>query len=106
MNQKPGALLNDMKTSLQKIKTLVAWQELKRTEHRPDLPPSFEMYDPVDSDLNIEYSHILMMISHFQHTFYASKIRTIKIVRIRQEFSAIKQEIEALNVPARVSGYL
>jgi len=101
---KSKVLLDNLKKSLEKIKSLVAWQQLKQSEHRPGHPPAFEMYNPIPDDLNNEYSRILMHISEFQRVLNGRKVRTLQFIRIRRDFLKIKQELDALNIPLRIRG--
>ena len=101
---KSEVLLDNLKESLEKIKSLVAWQQLKQSEHRLGHPPAFEMYDPIPDDLNNEYSRILMHISEFQRVLNGRKVRTLQFIRIRRDFLKIKQDLDALNIPSRIRG--
>jgi len=51
--------LRSLRQSLQQIKALLSWQQLKETETRPDQPPAFRITDSVEADLRNEYSFFL-----------------------------------------------
>jgi hypothetical protein len=97
-------MLGDMRNSLDRIKALTAWQQLKQSEQYPGRPPAFVMYDPTHTDLNNEYSRLVATCSQLQTFFNASKVPTITIGRTRREYLRLKQELNALNVPARIKG--
>jgi hypothetical protein len=98
----PQILLGDMRNSLDRIKALTAWQQLKQSEQYPHQPPAFMMYDTTDTDLNNEYSRILVTCSQLQTFFIRAKVPTITIVRTRREYLRMRQELNALNVPERL----
>lgn len=102
----PETLLGDMRNSLDRIKALTAWQQLKQSEQYPGRPPAFVMSDPTCADLNNEYSRIMATCSQLQTVFNASKVPTITIGRTRREYFRLKQELNALNVPSRLKGLL
>ena len=51
--------LEDLRESLDKSKALHAWKQLKDAEGVPRMPPAFQMYDPVEKDLEIEIAYFL-----------------------------------------------
>ena len=52
----PAMLLADLRASLERIRTLLAWQDLRRSESEPDQPTSFAVHDSAEIDLRNEYS--------------------------------------------------
>lgn len=102
----PGIVLEEFKSSLKQIKSLVAWQELKNSERNSNYPPAFVMHDPTKIDLNNEYSRIIAISFKLDGLLNNYRVRTLTIVRTRREYFRLKQELNALNVPSRISGLL
>lgn len=102
----PDIVLDEFRASLKRIKSLIAWQQLKQSETRPDQPATFVMYDSTQADLNNEYSQIIAVGAQMQTVLKNRELRTIRIVRTRREYLRLKQELNALNVPARLKGLL
>ena len=50
------ARLKNLEDCLEKIKTLLAWQQLKQAESRPGEPPAFILADSTEGDLKNQYS--------------------------------------------------
>ncbi len=55
--------LRSLRTSLRQIKSLMAWEQLKQAEAKPGEPPTFQAYDPTETDLKNEYSFFLSTMS-------------------------------------------
>ena len=100
----PEFLLENLKQSLTRLKTLLAWQQLKESEQNPNQPPAFMMYDPTKIDLRNEYSRFESINVQLQEVFTSSKVPTIIIVRTRREYLRIKQELNILKIPEKLKG--
>jgi len=51
--------LASLRNSLRQIKSLLAWERLKKSEKRPRRCVTFAMYDSTEADLRNEYSFFL-----------------------------------------------
>ena len=51
--------LRSLRQSLKQIRSLLAWEQLRQSETRPDRQFSFQIYDPIGIDLRNEYSFFL-----------------------------------------------
>ena len=99
----PHRLLDEIQDCLERIKSLCAWQELKTFEQRQQCSNGLFMHDSTASELNNEYSRIVALGSQMHDALAARKVPTITIVRIRREHLRVKQELNSLNIPARIS---
>ena len=52
-----------MRESLKQIKSLLAWEQLKKAETRPGEPPAFQIYDPTETELRNEFSFFLAKLA-------------------------------------------
>jgi len=59
MEKEIAAGLKQLHDCLEQIKGLLAWEQLKLQERRPDLPPGFYLADTTDDDIRHQYSIFL-----------------------------------------------
>ena len=94
--------LRSLRESLNKIKSLLAWEQLKQAEVRPNQPPSFQIHDSVETDLRNEYSFFLF-ISFQMHSILKSNTSLSETERqhIKKELAKTEQQLYGLNLPQR-----
>jgi hypothetical protein len=95
-------LLHDLRESLDRIKALAAWHNLKKSEQQ-GVPPAFLMHDPTPADISNEYSRMMGLSFQMHSVLTVKKVRTIFVTRTRHEYSAIMKELNSLNIAARIS---
>ena len=102
----PSALRR-LRESLQQIKTLLAWEQLKQSEARPDQPPSFQMDDPTESDLKDEYSFFLYVSMQIRTILNDSSIIMTQAERqtIGRQLTEVEQQLYGLNLHQRFCEY-
>jgi hypothetical protein len=97
-------LLNDLRESLDRIKALTAWHDLKKSEQQ-GVPPTFLMHDPTPSDISNEYSRMVGLSFQMHSALAGKKVPTIMVMRTRHEYLSIMKELNSLNIGARISQF-
>jgi hypothetical protein len=95
--------LKELKQSLQKIKALLAWEQMKQAETRPETAPSFRIRDDTEEDLRNEYSHFLSLSGQI-HSILNDASRAIAGTErqtFRKELARIERQIYGLNLSQR-----
>jgi len=95
--------LKRLKHSLQEIKALLAWEQLKQAEKRPDSVPTFRINDTTEEDLRNEYSHFLS-ISVQMHGILNDASRAIletERQHVKKQLAGIERQIYSLNLGQR-----
>ena len=95
--------LKSLRKSLQQIKSLLAWEQLKQSEARPGQPPSFTLNDPIETDLRNEYSFFLATILQIHTILNSSSIAMpqVKQQRVRAQLAKIERQLYNLNLQQR-----
>ena len=95
--------LRDLRKSLQQMKSLLAWEQLKQSEKKVGQPPAFEIYDPTETDLRNEFSFFLVSLADVQDFLDASQEGVSE--RNRQSYKRrllkLEQEVHALHLHRR-----
>ena len=94
--------LRSLRQSLKQIRSLLAWEQLRQSETRPDRQFSFQIYDPFETDLRNEYSYFLSL--SFQiHSILNDNTINVKIDRdsIKRQLMKIEQQVQDLNLQQR-----
>ena len=90
--------LKNLRNSLQQMKALLAWEQLKQSEARPGQPPAFTIYDPTETDLKNEYSFFLStsvqmhsILRDHSPNISEAKRRDInsQLIKIEQQFNSL-----------------
>lgn len=92
--------LRSLRKSLQQIKALLAWEQLKQSEARPDQPPGFRISDSIETDLRNEYSFFLST-SMEMHSILNDGLSTVQEAdrqSIKRQLSKIEQQAYGLNL--------
>lgn len=98
-------MLRTLQNSFEKIKSLLAWRQLKLAEGRPGLPPSFVIDDRVEEDLRNEYSRFTAMLADFRsilnntHTF----IPTDRRRNLRRRLCELESQVRSLEASGRLN---
>jgi hypothetical protein len=98
-----GTALAGLKTSLERIKALLAWEQLKKSEATPDRPPAFKISDPTATDLRNEYSSFLFKSVQINRLIDSSTNGSSHktLGRIRRELTRIEREARSLGLRER-----
>jgi len=92
--------LRSLRDSLQQMKALLAWKQLKQSESRPGQPPSFTIDDHVETDLRNEYSFFLSTMVKIHHLLNdgPENLSETEKQAIRRQLTWIDQEANRLNL--------
>ncbi|MHC4309601.1 MAG: hypothetical protein ACYSSN_06625 [Planctomycetota bacterium] len=95
--------LKNLKESLQQMKALLAWEELKHSEAKPGQPPAFILNDPTETDLRNEYSFFLFTSVRMRSILNESTTDITKatLQRIKVELIKIERQFYSLNLHQR-----
>jgi len=100
IDSKAGAVLENLRGSLERMKTLAAWQELKQSEAKPGDQPSFVMYDPTETDFRNEHSFFVANLAElrFMALEETAGKSTKRDTRIATELNRLEQQLHALRL--------
>jgi len=95
--------LRSLRNSLQQMKALLAWRQLKLSESRPGQPPSFTIDDPTETDLRNEYSFFLSTSVQILHLLDGGieNLSDPERQAIKQQLAKVEQEVNRLNLQQR-----
>jgi len=95
--------LRTLRKSLQQIKALLAWEQLKQAEARPGQPPSFTLNEFIETDLRNEYSFFLSISMQIQGILndHSPAMPEKEQQSIKRQLSKIEQEAYCLNLNKR-----
>jgi hypothetical protein len=97
--------LRSLRDSLRQMKTLLAWEQLKQSESRPDQPPAFTICDPIETDLKNEYSFFLSTAVQMHSILSDGSVLLSESDRqnIRRQLVRIEQQAYGLSLHQRFS---
>ena len=101
--QQIEAGLQSLENSLKQIRSLLAWEQLKQAEARPNQPPAFQINDPIETDLRNEYTHFLSTSIKI-HTIlreHGASLSDKTRESIARQMVKIEQEVHGLNLHQR-----
>jgi len=92
--------------SLGRMRSLLAWRRLKQHEARPGQPPSFQIYDPTETDLSNEYSFFLSTSTRMHSALNQLDRRLPKSLheQIQKQLAGLEHQVRALNLERRRLG--
>ena len=92
--------------SLERIKALVAWEQLKHGETRPSRISVFRMRDSTEGELQNEYSFFIATLSAIRSVLNDRSFCISEAVRedIGRQLADIEQEVYALDTFLRLGG--
>ena len=95
--------LRSLSQSLRRMKDLLAWGQLKEHEAKPGQPPSFQIYDPTETDLRNEYSFFLSTSIQIHTILNERDARIPEPAReaIREALATLEQHVYQLNLHQR-----
>ena len=105
-NLKEG--LQSLRKSLQQMKALLAWEQLKQSEARPDHAPGFTLLEhSVKTELRNEYSFFLFTFLEMRNILDDGTIPIDQADRlsIEKEMVKIEQQVYGLNLYQRFCEY-
>ena len=86
--------LTDLKKSLETLSSLTAWRNLKLAERRGGEPPSFQMYDPTESEIKREFAIFLMTLLDSRAAL--AKLPSSKVQKARSELLNLEAQFNRL----------
>ena len=94
MEEQVEAVLKDLKKSLDSIKALCAWKNLKKTERRRGEPPSFQIYDPIEQEIQLE-------VGFFHKTAFdikdvLPKLPSSEQAKVRKRLDSLESKLQAI----------
>ena len=90
-----------LRENLNKIKALLAWQQLQQKEVRPNQPPGFIIQDSAVDDLRNEYTLFLARDQEIHYILNHSNLLSItksKRQILKQQLIKLKNQVKALRV--------
>ena len=98
------AKLKDLQDTVDQIKALLAWEQLKRAEARPGIPPGFVLNDSVEQDIKNQYSRFLMVrleIHGILNNPDAFSRSSCAITVLQQRLKHVEREFQGLGLCER-----
>ena len=97
------AALDNLRDSLDKLKALLAWEQLKKAEARSDVPPAFRISDRTEDELRDEYSLFLSVSVQIHSVLHDGSLRIpeAKRQRIGRQLAQIEQQVRDLSLHER-----
>ena len=98
------AKCKELRNTLEEIKGLLAWEQLKHSEVKPGQPPGFVLADPVDQDIKNQYSRFLavrVQIRSILNSPDPSGGSAGRIGILRQKLTQAEREFQNLNLNER-----
>lgn len=95
--------LTSLRQSLKQIKALLAWEQLKQDETNPRQPPTFQINDPIDTDLKHEYSFFLFTSVEMHGILDDSTALNIseeKREHFKKQLLKLVNQLRSLDIPA------
>ena len=94
--------LRSLRQSLKNIRSLLAWEQLRQSETRSNRQFSFQIYDPVETDLRNENSYFLST-SVQMHSILNDNTIKVKVDSdsIKKQLMKIEQQMHCLNLHQR-----
>lgn len=99
--------LRGLSESVRRVKALLAWQELERSESRPGQPPSFSIDSHVEEDLRNQYSFFVKMALDLDEFLNQEEPGTRdeeqrQRQRWKERLSRLEEEVRKLGVGAKL----
>jgi hypothetical protein len=97
--------LRSLRNSLERMKALLAWQELKQSELTPDHTPGFTLLeDSVGTDLRNEYSFFLFTAMQIHSVLNNSDagLSNVRRQQVKQQLARIESQLVSLNLQKRL----
>jgi hypothetical protein len=96
--------LRSLRKSLEQIKALLAWDQLKKAEATAGRPSAFKFYDQTERDLRNEYSFFLFTSLQLHGVLNDSSISISQTERqsIKKQLLKLEQQIHGLSLPRRL----
>jgi len=97
--------LRSLRNSLEKMKTLLAWRELKQSELTPGHTPGFTLLqDSVGTDLRNEYSFFLFTSMQMHSVLNNSDagLSNVRRQQVKQQLAKIESQLHRLNLQKRL----
>ena len=96
--------LNILHDTLEELKGLLAWEELKRSEARPGEPPGFILGDTLQEDIKNQYSRFLAIRLHLHgilNSLEHASLPEDDTTAVKQELIKMEREFQNLNLSER-----
>ena len=96
--------LTNLQDTLEELKGLLAWEELKRSEARPGVPPGFTIGDDMEQGIKNQYSRFLMtrlQLRSLLDNSDTSSLSKCKMATLRQRLIQTEKEFHCLSLHER-----
>jgi len=93
-----------LENTLEEIKSLLAWEQLKWEEARPGGPPGFALHENIDGDLRNLYSIFLTTSLDIRSRLNDVGVRNLSQTqqhRYKRQLLQIERQMRSLNLPER-----
>jgi len=99
--------LRSLRKSLRQIKSLLALEQLKRSEARPGRPPSFTFDDFIEADLRNEYSFFVSTSMQIHNILNSDPpgLQAAEHQSIKRQLFRIEREAYGLDINKRFCRY-
>ena len=90
-----------LEESMHKIKSLLAWKQLKQEESLPGQPAAFVPYDPTEEDLRNEYTFFLVRVQELRYILNHEEIIPLaksKRENYKRQLAKIENQVKFLQV--------
>ncbi len=83
MEKRIDEALKDLQGSLKKISSLIAWRNLQLAQQRPNVPPSFQIYDSTEGEIKLETGFFLKTAFDIRGVFNELPVSLREVVNRR-----------------------
>jgi hypothetical protein len=90
--------LRSLSGSLQRLRALLAWVELIRTEKRPHQPPAFQISHDLESEIRNEYGYFIKTAMDIHDVL--NKVPKKNREPLQRRLMKIEGKMHRLNLPA------
>ena len=93
--------LNILQDTLEELKGLLAWEELKRSEARPGEPPGFILGDTLQDDIKNQYSRFLAVRLNVHGILNSPEHVSLSegdTAAVKQKLVKMEREFQSLNL--------
>ena len=91
--------IDSLRKNLKEIKTLLAWQRLKRSETRVNQPPAFRINDSTETDIKNKYSEFLYTSMQMHNLLNSKAIAESRREDIRRQIIKLERQLRQLDLP-------
>ena len=86
--------LKELKNSLDRIRSLCEWRQLGKAQRRKGEPPSFQLYDPIEGDIQLEVG--VFHSRAFDIKDYLPKLPPEEREKVIQKLNTLETRLQAI----------